>query len=225
MQKQMKQVLEQAARLQKLVPDAILVGGSAASIYAEHRYSLDHDHILADLENKFDLILDALEREGDWITNRIVYGKIILGELGGIEAGLRQLIRKKPLEFEKIQIEELNLNVPTIEEITRIKAFLIVKRNQMRDYLDFVALSDKMGILNSVKIIDRIDDYYTDESKNDKPLLSQLLRQLSEPNPKDKNNIEFLPNYKGITEKWNNWNFIVEICKEIARKTMENSYA
>jgi len=31
MQEQMKLVLEQAARLQKLVPDAILVGGSAAA--------------------------------------------------------------------------------------------------------------------------------------------------------------------------------------------------
>ena len=132
----MKKVLEQAARLQKLVPDAVLAGDSAASIYAEHRFSLDHDHVVAELENKFDLVLEALEREGDWVTNRVVYGKIILGELGGIEAGIRQLIRKKPLEFENVQKGELSLNIPTIEEITRIKTFLIVKRNQMRDYLD-----------------------------------------------------------------------------------------
>ena len=225
MQEQMKLVLEQAARLQKLVPDAILVGGSAASIYAEHRFSLDHDHVIVDLENKFDLILEALEREGDWITNRVVYGKIILGELGGIETGVRQLIREKPLEFEKIQIDELSLNVPTIEEITRIKAFLIVKRNQMRDYLDFAALSDKMGILKSAKVIEKIDDYYTDKARNDKPLLSQLLRQLSEPAPKDKSNIEILPNYKGTLEKWKDWNSVVEICKKVTIKIMENNYA
>jgi hypothetical protein len=53
MQEQMKKVLEQAARLQKLVPDAVLVGGSAASIYAEHRFSLDHDHVVAELENNY----------------------------------------------------------------------------------------------------------------------------------------------------------------------------
>jgi len=225
MQEQMKKVLEQAARLQKLVPDAILVGGSAASIYAEHRFSLDHDHVVAELEDKFDLVLEALEREGDWVTNRVVYGKIILGELGGIEAGIRQLIRKKPLEFENVQIGELSLNIPTIEEITRIKAFLIVKRNQMRDYLDFAALSDKMGISKCAKIIDKIDDYYTDEAKTDKPLLSQLLRQLSEPMPKDKSNIELLPDYKGTSEKWKDWNFIIEICKKAATEVMENNYA
>ena len=53
MQEQMKKVLEQAARLQKLVPDAVLVGGSAASIYAEHRFSLDHDHVVAELGNNY----------------------------------------------------------------------------------------------------------------------------------------------------------------------------
>jgi len=225
MREQMKLVLEQAAKLQKLVPDAILVGGSAAAIYAEHRFSLDHDHVLADLENKFDLVLEALERESGWITNRVVYGKIILGELGGIEAGVRQLIRKRPLEFEKIEIDEFTLNVPTIQEILRIKAFLIVKRNQMRDYLDFAALSDKMGIIESAKIVDKIDEYYTDESKDDKPLLSQLLRQLGSPDPKDKSNIKMLRVYKGTTEKWKDWNNITEICKKVAVKVMENSYA
>jgi hypothetical protein len=217
----MKKVLEQAARLQKLVPDAVLVGGSAAFVYAGHRYSLDHDHICADLEERFDLILDSLEREGDWVTNRVVYGKIILGELGGIEAGVRQLIRKKKLEFQKIEIEGLSLNVPTIEEITRIKAFLIVKRNQMRDYLDFAALTGKIGSGASAKIIGNIDEYYSDDSGNEKPVLSQLLRQLCDPKPKDSGSIEQLPNYKGSVGKWKDWDFIVETCRSVAQKVME----
>ena len=58
MHEQMEKVLEQAAHLQKLVPDAILVGGSAAYLYAEHRYSIDHDHIITDLEERFDMILE-----------------------------------------------------------------------------------------------------------------------------------------------------------------------
>lgn len=219
---QMKKVLEQAARLQKLVPDAVLVGGSAAFIYAEHRYSLDHDHVISDLEERFDLILESLEREGDWITNRVIYGKIILGELGGIETGIRQLIRKKALEFQTVQIGENSLNVPTLEEIIRIKAYLIVKRNQMRDYLDFAALSDKIGIDTSAEIIKRIDEYYTDDSVNGaKPTLSQLLKQLSVPSPKDSRSIDHLPDYKGTTDKWKDWNVITEICRKVAQKVME----
>lgn len=217
----MKKVLEQAARLQKLVPDAVLVGGAAAFVYAGHRHSLDHDHVITDLEERFDLILDSLEREGDWVTNRVVYGKIILGELGGIEAGIRQLIRKKALEFQKIQVGELSLNVPTIEEIIRIKAFLIVKRNQTRDYLDFAALSEKNGYQASAGVIGNIDEYYSGGSQNEKPVLSQLLRQLSGPSPKDLRSVERLPDYKGVVGKWKDWNFIVETCRGVAKKVME----
>ena len=32
-------VLESAARLQEVVPDAVLVGGSAAALWANHRFS------------------------------------------------------------------------------------------------------------------------------------------------------------------------------------------
>jgi len=265
MQDQMKKVLEQAARLQRIVPDAILVGGTASYLYAEHRFSNDHDHIITDLEARFNLILESLEREGDWITNRLVYGKIILGELGGIEAGIRQLIRKKPLEFQKIKIGDIfpdnyklsgnsdcnslsgkelqipyqtkqnlrsisskvpiSLNVPTIEEITRIKAYLIVKRNQMRDYLDFAALSDKMGILQSAQVLENLDEYYSDDSNHEKPVLSQLLRQLSNPQPADYRSIDQLSNYKGTVQKWKDWDHIMIICKQTAQAVMEKSYA
>jgi hypothetical protein len=225
MLEQMKKVLEQASRLQEIVPDAVLVGGSAAYVYAEHRYSFDHDHVITDLEERFDLILESLEREGDWITNRVVYGKIILGELGGIEAGIRQLIRKKPLEFQKLQIEEFSLNVPTIEEIVRRKAFLIVKRTQMRDYLDFAALSDKIGISVCAKVLENLDEYYTDGIPDEKPVLSQLLRQLSEPKPKDFRSIEQLHDYKGTVDKWKDWSNIVLMCKNVAKEVVENTDA
>jgi DNA-binding transcriptional regulator YiaG len=43
-------VLESAARLQAVVPDAVLVGGSAAALWASHRTLFDHDHVLADLD-------------------------------------------------------------------------------------------------------------------------------------------------------------------------------
>lgn len=95
-------VLESAARLQELVPDAVLVGGSAAALYAGHRDSFDHDHVLADLSDRFDIVLEALESEGEWVTNRVQPGKIILGQLGDIEAGVRQMIRKRPLETSQI---------------------------------------------------------------------------------------------------------------------------
>ena len=78
-------VLDAAARLQELVPDAVLVGGSAAALYAGHRdsYDHDHDHVVADLADRFDAVLEAVESQNGWVTNRVIPGKIILGELGG----------------------------------------------------------------------------------------------------------------------------------------------
>lgn len=42
-------VLSAAARLQRILPDAVLVGGTASAIHAHHRFSRDADHVLTDL--------------------------------------------------------------------------------------------------------------------------------------------------------------------------------
>ena len=96
-------VLESAARLQEVVPDAVLVGGSAAAPWANHRSSYDHDHVLQDLSARFDAVLDAIEATDGWVTNRVIPGKIILGELGDIESDVRQLIRNRPLEVTEVR--------------------------------------------------------------------------------------------------------------------------
>jgi hypothetical protein len=59
-------VLEAAARLQELVPDAVLIGGSAAAHHAGHRVSFDDDHVVADLQQRFDRILQDLEETDGW---------------------------------------------------------------------------------------------------------------------------------------------------------------
>ena len=129
-------VLESAARLQEVVPDAVLVGGSAAAaLWANHRASYDHGHVLQDLSTRFDAVLEAIEATEGWVTNRVTPGKIILGELGDIESGVRQLIRNRPLEVTEVTLPSGHvLRVPTPDETLRIKGYLIVRRNQVRDY-------------------------------------------------------------------------------------------
>lgn len=68
-------VLESAARLQTLVPDTALVGRTAPAYHVGHRLSYGDDHVLAQLQSRFDLVLNALEREGGWLRNRVVPGK------------------------------------------------------------------------------------------------------------------------------------------------------
>ena len=151
-------VLEAAASLQELVPDAVLVGGSAAALYAGHRDSDDHDHVVADLADRFDAVLEAVESQDGWVTNRVIPGKIILGELGGIETGIRQLIRRTPLELATFSLPSGHvLTAPTPEETLRVKAFLIVRRNQTRDYLDVAAMADRYGIGRTATALAHID--------------------------------------------------------------------
>ena len=52
-----EQVLSSATRLQRLLPEAVLVGGAEAGIHAGHHASRDADHILTDLRSRFDDIL------------------------------------------------------------------------------------------------------------------------------------------------------------------------
>src|SRR6185436_14980778 len=141
-----RDLMESAAHLQRLVPGAVLVGGTAAILYADHRESSDHDHVVSDLADRFEMVLEAVEEDEGWATNRVTPGKVILGNLDGIEAGVRQMIRREPLEVAKVTVPSGDeVTVPTVEETLRIKAFLVVRRNQTRDYLDLAALSDCMG--------------------------------------------------------------------------------
>ncbi|GAB3526161.1 hypothetical protein [Arthrobacter monumenti] len=216
-------VLESAARLQELVPDAILVGGSAAAYYAHHRASYDHDHVLAKLRDRYDMVLDALESDSAWATNRTTYGKIILGELGGIETGIRQLIRLQPLEVTRIEISSGGtIRVPTLEETLRIKAFLVTKRNQTRDYLDVVGLAERMGIPHAAGVLSRIDEFYAGQNRDGIAVVSQIVRQLGLPRPKDSRTTNQLPEYKGLEPRWHDWNSVVEVCQTLAAEIVKH---
>lgn len=211
-------VLESAARLQKAVPDAVLVGDSAAALRANHRTSFDHDHVLADLRDRFDAVLDAIEATDGWVTNRVTPGKVILGELGEIESGIRQLIRSKPLEVTEVELPSgQSLRVPTPDETLRIKGYLIVRRNQVRDYLDVAALSDRYGISHSAQVLARIDTYYSDQrGPKGEGVATQLARQLADPRPKDHRTISQLGHYKGLDARWAKWENVTGVCRSLA---------
>ena len=214
----LQRVLASAARLQEIVPDAVLVGGSAAALWANHRESSDHDHVVADLDQRFDAVLEAIEATDGWVTNRVAPGKLVLGELGGIETGVRQLIRKRPLEVTKVGLEDgRSVRVPTPDEIMRIKGYLIVRRNQTRDYLDVVALADRYGVEHAAAVLRHLDDYYGDQRRPEaEGVATQLVRQLSDPRPKDYRTTKQLSSYKGLAARWSKWSEVVRFCKHLA---------
>lgn len=83
-------VLSAATRLQAIIPQAVLVGGTAAAVHhAGHRLSRDADHVVADLRGRFEAVLAQLEAVAGWRTARLVRPVMILGSLDGIETGVR----------------------------------------------------------------------------------------------------------------------------------------
>lgn len=215
------QVLDSAARLQELVPDAVLVGGSAAALYAGHRDSFDHDHVLGNLAQRFDLVLEAVESTEGWVTNRVTPGKVVLGELGGIETGIRQLIRKRPLQTRQVTMPSGHeLTVPTADETLRVKGFLVVRRNRTRDYLDVAALSDRYGLARSAGVLASIDDYYADQHGCGDGVASQLQVQLAEPRPADSSTTRQLSRYKNLAPRWHDWAAVTAICHQLAERML-----
>lgn len=208
-----EEILSAAARLQRILPETVLVGGTAAALYAEHHLSVDADHTLTDLRQRFDQVLAELESVAGWKTARVTRPVQILGSLDGIETGVRQLIRDEPLETVQIEYQGEKITIPSEAEILRIKGVLILKRNATRDYLDFVALADHMGAEKMVVALRSFDRLYP--QSNDESALQQLQIQLAQPLPYDLEELN-LAEYKNLDARWANWQTVKRACAECA---------
>ncbi len=178
-----------------------------------HRLSTDANHVLPDLHERFDRVLAELESVAGWKTSRINRPMQILGSLDGIETGVRQLIRDEPLETTQIERQGQKITIPTQAEILRIKGVLILRRNATRDYLDFVALADRMGDERMVEALQIFDRLYP--QPNDESALQQLQIQLSNPLPYDLEELG-LAEYKNLDSRWQNWETVKTACARYA---------
>jgi hypothetical protein len=213
------EVLRSAAVLQEVVPDAVLVGGAAAALHAGHRDSFDHDHVLPDLAQRYADVLEAVEATDGWATSVRASRPpmTIMGSLGGIEAGLRQMRRTRPLETIRVDLGDgLQVIAPTADEMLRVKAYLVVQRNQVRDYLDVVALADHLGHGHAVEVLGGIDDYYDDRSGEHGSVLTALVMRLARPDPRDVAVTRELPRYKALDPRWHDWRVVVRDCEALA---------
>ena len=212
------EVLSAAARLQKLVPEAVLVGGTAAAVHAGHRFSRDADHVLTDLRSRFDLVLADLESVAGWRTAQVNRPVLILGSLDGIETGIRQLIRDAPLETQDIQVAGEALRLPTPAETLRIKAVLILRRNATRDYVDLAAMTDHLGLDGAVESLRSFDRLYA--QPNGASPLQQLAIQLATPQPYDLDDTD-LAEYKNLAPRWHDWHAVHAVCETLATRILD----
>jgi len=193
-----ERLLAAERHLQALVPGTVLVGGTAASLHAGHRRSLDGDHVLENLRPRFDEVLATLEAEAGWQTARVQKPVTILGRLDGVMTGIRQLRRTRPLETEVVA----GLRVPTLAEMARIKAWLLATRDTVRDYLDTVVLLERLGEAAAREAFAPFDEIYRQET-GASPLV-EVVERLTATAPSDLPEID-LRAYKDLVAPWNDW--------------------
>jgi hypothetical protein len=69
----------------------------------------------------------------------------------------------------------------TVEEMLRIKAYLVVQRNATRDYLDTAALSHHLGLRESARALDRMNELYREFAGEGGDMLSSVVVKLANP--------------------------------------------
>jgi len=126
---------------------------------------------------------------------------------------VRQLIRNDPLETEQVSVRNHTITVPTMAEMLRIKAVLILKRNATRDYIDFVAMHDRLGMKLTLAAMSSFDRLYP--QPNGESPTQQLIVQLSSPMPYDLSQTD-LSEYKKLSSRWHDWSVIRKACVECA---------
>ena len=197
-----ERLLAAERHLQYLIPGAILVGGTAAALHARHRISMDGDHVLEDLRDRFHEVLATLEAAAGWQTERVQRPVLILGQLDGVLTGIRQLRRTRPLETEEVA----GLRVPTLAEMARIKAWLLATRNVVRDYLDTVVLFERLSEEGLVLAMRPFDEIYRQPSAASP--LAEVAERLVSAAPADRTAID-LAHYRALQAPWNSWDHVV----------------
>lgn len=130
--------------------------------------------------------------------------------------------RRRPLETEIAHLPGgEQVVVPTLSETLRVKGYLIVKRNQVRDYLDVAAIADSVGPRIAAQVLAHIDDYYEDLVHEEGPVATQLTVQLAQPEPRDHSVIAQLTRYKGLARRWHAWSATCTILGAVAQGMLD----
>lgn len=211
-------VLDAGVAAQRAVPGCIAVGGTAAALYAHHRFSNDTDHLLPDLRDRFDDVRELLEASPGWKTARVQPPVLILGSIGGVEVGLRQSRRQTEVGTTVVSTPSGPLVVPTLDELIGMKAYMAYSRGTTRDFLDFAALAELSGDEAALASLEKSDQRYGHLQAFS--VAMEIAKTLSDPSPVDLADVD-LKHYKGLIPRWHDWTAVADVCRRIGHALAE----
>jgi RND superfamily putative drug exporter len=77
------------------------------------------------------------------------------------------------------------LQIPTGAETLRLKCYLIMCRNNARDYAEFADLVESMETRTAAEVLSGMDRYYSGQRLRNQWVATQLVRRLADPHPSD----------------------------------------
>ena len=170
-----------AARVHRVTANEI----SGAATY---RFASDDEHIARLISERYDEIVSRIAAEAAWPVSGLKPPVMILRNLAGVQTGIRDFARSAPLEMTTYHTDYGDVVLPTPAEMLRIKGYLFVRRNALRDIVDFLALSDRLSELEGREAIlaalRPLDKLYP--QRNGQSVTRQLAKQLADPKPYDR---------------------------------------
>lgn len=98
--------------------------------------------------------------------------------------------RRGPVETTNVQLPTGDrLQIPTGAETLRLKGYLIMCRNTIRDYEEFAQLVELMDSQTAALVLAGMDRYYCGQDPRNRWVATQLVRRLADPQPSDEHDV------------------------------------
>jgi RND superfamily putative drug exporter len=135
------------------------------------------------------------------------------------EAARAPMERLSPMETTNVQLPTGDrLQIPTGAETLRLKSYLIMCRNTIRDFAEFAELVDSMETQTAAVVLAGMDRYYCGERSRKQWVATQLVRRLADPQPSDEHDTRM-----SGPEAEADWAKVRERCLSVAVAMLEEA--
>lgn len=126
--------------------------------------------------------------------------------------------RRSPVETTHVQLPTGDrLQVPTGAETLRLKGYLIMCRNNSRDFAEFADMVDTLEPETAAVVLAGMDRYYCCQPPRQQWIASELVRQLADPHPSDLTDDPSEPDAKA------DWDEVRQRCLSVAVAMLEEA--